>query len=171
MTPHRKQRVRLAVALVCGLLFVGVLVWILQPRATTPREAMAKGHYKLAGVQYAEEAAAGDPRAQTALANLHYLGLGVRRDYRRAAELYYAAASKGYSPAQMNLGHLYKQGLGVQIDRLRAFGWYNMANIHNDPSAEYYLKQISLEYTLSPLQQSTAASRWDRLDRLVAEGL
>ena len=33
--------------------------------------------------------------------------------------------------------------------------------------AEYYLRQISLEYTLSPLQMSHAKERWGKLDNLL----
>ena len=132
---------------------------------------MAAGRFERAARALASAAEIGDPIAQTALGNLHYLGLGLERDPRRAAELYYAAARAGHAPAQINLGNLYAQGLGVPTDALRAFGWYRQADIHGSPAAEYYLRQISLEYTLSPLQQSTAAAKWERLDALVAEGL
>ena len=135
------------------------------------RGAMAAGRYERAAARARVEAEAGDPAAQTALGNLHYLGLGVPQDPRRAAELYYAAARRGHGPAQMNLGHLYGQGLGVPQNALRAFGWYHHADIAGHAAAEYYLYQIGTEWTLSPLQRSSAVERWRTLEDLVAEGL
>ena len=133
--------------------------------------AMAKGQYLVASHYYAEDARAGDPRAQNSLANLYYLGLGVDQDFERAAELYLESAKRGFAAAQVNLGHLYTQGLGVKPDPLRAFGWYNMSNIHGSLISEYYLRQIAVEYTLSPLQISAAREKWARLKTLVDEGL
>ena len=151
---------------------VGAWAWTRHlPAEGDVRDALAKGQYTRAAAWLAEEAAAGDPAARTALANLHYLGLGVPRDARRAAELYFAAASEGHSPAQVNLAHLYGQGLGVPLDAIRAFGWYHHADLADEPIAENYLYQIGVEYTLSPLQRATAVERWHRLEALVAEGL
>jgi len=132
---------------------------------------MASGRYQDAIRHYTPAAEAGDPQAMTALGNLHYLGLGTAQDAAGAARLYHRAAGLGHAPAQINLGNLYAQGLGVQEDPQRAFGWYNMASIHGSPAAEYYLYQISVEYTLSPLQQSTSAERWRTLERLMQEPL
>lgn len=155
-----------------ALAAAGFLLWRLAfAHAPDATSAMASGRYADAAGYYAAAADTGDPSAQNALANLYYLGLGTEVDPGRAAALYFDAARQGYAPAQLNLGNLYAQGLGVRQDALRAFGWYVMADAHGSPAAEYYLRQISLEYTLSPLQQSTAAERWRTLDMLVAEGL
>jgi len=143
----------------------------LLPASGDARDAMARGRYAEAVEHYAREAATDDPRALTALGNLHYLGMGTVQDPAMAARLYHRAAGMGHTPAQINLGNLYSQGLGVPLNALRAFGWYNMASIHGSPAAEYYLYQISVEYTISPLQQSSAAERWRSLDLLMAEAL
>ena len=158
-----------------GIVIVGIVgawAWTRHlPAEGDVRAALAGGHYSRAAIWLADEAEAGDPAARTALANLHYLGLGVTRDLRLAAELYYAAASEGHSPAQVNLAHLYSQGLGVPVNQIRAFGWYYYAELGNEPIAESYLHLIGTEYTLSPLQRASAVERWNRLDKLVAEGL
>ena len=164
-------RIALLVA-VAVVALLGAWAWTRYlPADGDARDALAKGHYARAAAWLAEDAAAGDPLARTALANLHYLGLGVPQDARRAAELYFAAASDGYSPAQVNLGHLYSQGLGVPVSQIRAFGWYYHAALADEPIAESYLRRIGTEYTLSPLQRASAAERWHKLDALVAEGL
>ncbi|MFK8079586.1 MAG: tetratricopeptide repeat protein [Granulosicoccus sp.] len=134
-------------------------------------DAMASGQYERARGFLAPEVDAGNPRFQTALANLHYLGLGGETDFEKAAELYHKAASEGYGAAQLNLGHLYKQGLGVRKSNERAFGWYIHAKISDNPWADYYLSQLSVELTLSPLQMSTLKDRWHTLDALAAEPL
>ena len=160
----------LAVVAIVGV--IGAWTWTRHlPADGDARDALAKGRYARAAAWLEVEAAAGDPVARTELANLHYLGLGVPRDARRAAELYFAAASDGHSPAQVNLANLYAQGLGVPVDAIRAFGWYHHAELADEPIAENYLYQIGVEYTLSPLQRATAVERWHRLEALVAEGL
>lgn len=132
---------------------------------------MASGDFERAAMFYQRASGKGDKMASNSLGNLYYLGLGVERNYQQASELYFAAASVGIAEAQMNLGHLFKQGLGVDHDPMRAFAWYNMANIHGNPAAEYYLRQITQEWTLSPLQINTAMTKWAKLSSLVAEGL
>lgn len=134
-------------------------------------DAMAKGQYARAADFLQPQVAQNNPQAQNALANLYYLGLGRKTDFRQAAELYHAAASEGFAAAQLNLGHLYKQGLGVVKDAERAFGWYTHANISGSPWAEYYQSQISVELTLTPLQMSVVKERWLKLDALAAEPL
>lgn len=134
-------------------------------------DAMAKGQYSKARQFLRSESQAGNPQSQTSLANLYYLGLGGARDYSAAAELYHEAASKGYAAAQLNLGHLYRQGFGVMKSPERAFGWYVHAKVANDPWAEYYLSQLSVELTLTPLQMSVLRDRWLKLDALAGEPL
>ena len=172
--PSRRRPGRaIVLAVATAALIAGVVLAyrVLLARAPDATTAMARGRYADAARHYALAAEAGDPAAMTALGNLHYLGLGTPTDPRRAAELYFAAARTGHADAQLNLGNLYSQGLGVPADPMRAFGWYMTADRYGQPAAEYYLTQISLEYTLSPLQLSTAAERWRSLELLVAEGL
>jgi TPR repeat protein len=48
--------------------------------------------------------------------------LGVKRDFKRAAELYRKAAVKGESRAQWNLALCYLEGEGVRANRRRFDG-------------------------------------------------
>ena len=162
-----------AFALVLCLLVVAL--GILHARERWPAgdyiNAMAKGQFDRAREFVSVEAEAGNPEYLTALANLDYLGLGGKTDFRQAATLYHLAASQGYGAAQLNLGHLYSQGLGVQKSAERAYGWYVHASIANNPWADYYLSQLSVELTLTPLQMSTLKERWHTLDSLASEPL
>ena len=159
----------LAAILICTSLFL--LVRHMPSRPENATAAMAAGRYDVAARYYTVAADAGDRRASNSLGNLYYLGLGIDRDYQRASELYFESARAGIADAQLNLGHMFKLGLGVNSDPMRAFAWYNMADIHGNPAAELYLKQISQEWTLSPLQISTALSKWAKLQSLIDEGL
>ncbi len=134
-------------------------------------DAMAKGQFKRARNILEPQVAEGNPQSLTALANLHYLGLGGEKSFSIAAALYHKAASAGYGAAQLNLGHLYKQGLGVQRSAERAFGWYVHAEIANNAWAESYLSQLSVELVLTPLQMSVLRDRWLKLDALASEPL
>lgn len=159
--------------LICAVLAVSAIFFQLFDRlpAGDYIDSMARGQYDRARKFLEPEVSQGNPKAQSSLANLHYLGLGGPTDYAEAARLYHDAAGKGYGPAQLNLGHLYKQGLGVNKDVERAFGWYMHADISNSVWAEYYMRQISTELTLSPLQMATIKTRWEKLNTLVNEPL
>lgn len=158
--------------ILCGLpVLLGIFHLAAQWPADNYIDAMAKGQYGKARQFLHSETQAGNPASQTSLANLYYLGLGGDTDYALAAELYHKAASNGHAAAQLNLGHLYRQGFGVQKSAERAYGWYVHANIASDPWAEYYLSQISVELTLTPLQMSVLNERWLKLDALAGEPL
>ena len=126
----------MAALVLAAMLFVFYLVKILS-QPVDAYSAMASGDYDVAAKYYEDAAVQGDQRARNSLANLYYLGLGVKRDYVRASELYFAAASAGVADAQLNLGHLFKLGLGVESDPMRAFAWYNIADRTGNPAAEY----------------------------------
>lgn len=138
-------------------------------RAQNAVTAMARGQFQRAHDFYQVNAAAGDPVAQNALGNLYYLGLGVSKDYNQANRWYVQSARAGNASAQLNLGHMYGQGFGVEVDPVRAFAWYNMANKYGNPAAEYYLTQIKVEWTLSPLMIDSATKRYRKLSDLLRD--
>ncbi len=169
----RKTHRTFAIAVPCiaGLLFVIATTIIFYKPARTAEQALAAGDYKTANTLFTTDAETGNTDALNALGNLSYLGLGVPQDFLTAAHWYFAAARNGHAAAQLNLGNLYKQGLGVPFDAMRAFAWYTMSDQHGNATAEIYLRQIAVEYTLSPLQINLASKKWRQLTSLVAEGL
>jgi len=161
----------LVFALALCALLMGIYLIKTATQPTDAISAMASGDYDVAARYYEVAAVQGDQIARNSLANLYYLGLGVKQDYTRASELYFAAASAGVADAQLNLGHLFKLGLGVDSDPMRAFAWYNIADRFGNPAAEYYMRQITQEWTLSPLQINTALKKWSKLSELTEVGL
>lgn len=155
------------------LLAVIATGWFLKlaSKPTDAYSAMASGDYSIAARYFRTATDAGDQRAGTSLANLYYLGLGVNQDYNLASQLYFDAASSGVADAQLNLGHMFKLGLGVESDPMRAFAWYAQADKFGNPIAEYYMRQITQEWTLSPLQINTALDKWSKLSALTEAGL
>jgi hypothetical protein len=73
-------------------------------------------------------AESGDAKAQNYVGEINEKGLGVRPDYKAAADWYRRAAEQGYAPAQINLGELYERGLGVPKDPAEAQKWYRRAS-------------------------------------------
>lgn len=153
------------------IICASLIVWLAPDRPRSADAAMAAGRYDIAARLYDTAAQAGDRDASNSLGNLYYLGLGIERNYERASELYFESARGGIAEAQLQLGHMFKLGLGVESDPMRAFAWYNMADVHGSPAAELYMKQISQEWTLSPLQINTALTKWAKLQSLIDEGL
>jgi len=74
-----------------------------------------------------DAAKAGDPEAQTNVAEIYERGRGVAPDYAAAVMWYQKAADQKYSRALFNLGTLYEQGLGVPQDKLKALNLYRQS--------------------------------------------
>lgn len=85
------------------------------------------GEYETAAELWRGLAEAGHPGAQSALADLYSLGLGVEANDAAAANWYLRAARKGQIIAQMNLGEFYAIGRGVERDPVHALAWFSLA--------------------------------------------
>lgn len=85
------------------------------------------GDYATAARLWRGLAEAGDPGAQSALADLYSLGLGVETNDAVAAAWYLRAARRGQIIAQMNLAESYATGRGVARDWVRALAWFSLA--------------------------------------------
>ena len=81
----------------------------------------------------------GDPRAQYAVANLYFAGLGVKKNQATAAYWMERAAEQGLSMAQLLLGNSYREGTGVQKSDRKAVEWWTLAAEQGIPDAMYNL--------------------------------
>jgi uncharacterized protein len=104
--------------------------------------AYRDGAYDEARLNFEPEAAAGDSRAQLALALIYHKGLGIQRDLEMAAKWYKQAAEQGNATAQNNLGVLYRRGSGVRKDPREAFSWIWMAAMQGHSRAELNLADL-----------------------------
>ena len=88
-------------------------------------------------------AEAGNARAQVALGNAYFQGLGAERDYVKAFQWYRKAFENGSRAASFNLGICYENGLGTLPDKLKAFEMYSMAADSGIPEAAF---NVALSY-------------------------
>lgn len=78
----------------------------------------------------------GDDYAQAELGRMYYLGEGVPRDLKVAAQWYRKAADQGNDYAQARLGRMYYSGEGVPRDLKVAAQWYRKAADQGDDYAQ-----------------------------------
>jgi len=76
---------------------------------------------------YQKAQALESPEAITALAALHFRGIGVIQNFKESFRLNISAAESGYAPAQYNLAVAYANGVGTFRDPVRAHMWFNIA--------------------------------------------
>lgn len=69
-------------------------------------------------------AAQGEVTAQNNLGCMYKFGIGVTKDYKRAAELYKAAADQDSAESQFHLAGMYEAGQGVKKDIQKAQDLY-----------------------------------------------
>lgn len=82
----------------------------------------------------------GSVSAQYALGDMFERGLGIRRDYVRAAEWFRMAGGLGHHvEAQYAMGDLYFFGRGVAHNYDDALRWYQRAARQGQPAAQYVL--------------------------------
>ncbi|MFT5106950.1 MAG: TPR repeat protein [Verrucomicrobiales bacterium] len=77
--------------------------------------------------QIRSDAEQGDANAQLAVGEFYYMGLGVAKDYAKAAKWFRKAASQGNAQAQWALGRMYESGNGVTRNATEAANWYRKA--------------------------------------------
>lgn len=89
-----------------------------------------------------ERAAENDPYAQTRLASLYYLGVGVTQDKSAARQLFEKAAQAGVTKAQYCIGCMYLDGDAGKQDKERGFYWLKMAGSGEDSYAGYAREKL-----------------------------
>ena len=166
--PDNKLRwVRLLGGMVIGVLVAVAAVFLFKPK--TALDALNRGRYEAARSYLLIDAEQGDPGAQNSLGNLHYLGLGGNRDYKKAHQWYLKSAAQAHAPAQINIARLYRDGLGVKRDELRAFGWLQQARTNKSEAAENETRWIIESLTMSANQIQLARKKYWNLDDLLAK--
>ena len=86
-------------------------------------------------------------------------GLGVSRDYAKAAHWYRKAAEQGDGWAQTNLGLMYRHGQGVSKDEAKAAYWYRKAAERGNKKAQSNLGVLFAQ-GLGVLEDYVQAYAW-----------
>jgi TPR repeat protein len=107
--------------------------------------AYQRGYYITALGHATPRALKGDAVAQTLLGILYERGLGVPRDYAKAADWYGLAAAQGNHDAEEALGMMYLQGRGVTADQKKALALLKKAADAGRPAAMAQLASLYLD--------------------------
>jgi TPR repeat protein len=98
----------------------------------------------LEGEEEAEEIATEleDAETQHVLGMMYRTGIGIERNYAKAAEWITKAAEQGYIEAQVSLAYMYQNGEGVECNPIKAIEWFTKAANQGDLNAQYNLGVI-----------------------------
>ncbi len=112
-----------------------------KPAAKKPVKKTVKSPVKLTAKKTAPTAGAKDPSAEQDHKRglLFYKGIGVDKDFKKAAQWFKQAARKGHARAQYNLGIMSYLGQGVPQDYARAAAWFKKAGEQDHAAAQYNL--------------------------------
>lgn len=87
----------------------------------------------------------GNPQAEYFLARYYEKGIGMPKDFKKAAKYMREAAEQGVVFAQNDLGVLYTKGLGVKQDPVEAVKWFRKAAENGDPLGQFSLGKAYAE--------------------------
>ena len=76
---------------------------------------------------------------------LFYKGIGVDKDFKKAAQWFRRAAKKNHSGAQYNLGIMSYLGQGLAQDYAQAANWFQKAGEQDHAAAQYNLGFLYFE--------------------------
>ena len=112
------------------------------------RDLMDKGNFKKAMVELLPAARSGNADAEELIGVMYAMGLGVKRDDRRAFEWYMRSSLKGHPGAQSGVGWYYEVGRGMEApDLVRAYTWYVLSAIGGDPDAAISQEEVVKKMT------------------------
>jgi len=104
-------------------------------------KAFRNGNNAIAVNLFEHLAAQNNPVAESWLAHMAELGLGMKRDIPKAISLYEKASAQGFSPAQAALGEIYLEGNAVLPDYPKALALLEGAAKQGDARAAMLLGQ------------------------------
>lgn len=109
--------------------------------------------------QLQTQAAAGQPAAQTRLADLYLNGNGVKASAKTAVEWLQKAVAQNYPDAQAKLGELTQAGQGVTLNLTEAARLYRLAAEQGNVAGAYDLAYL-YEQGSGVNQDQTEAAKW-----------
>lgn len=140
-------RVTLLLLALGSAALLAAMAFLLRP--TDISSALQRGDYQFAANQMERTRLDGDFDGNSlilvTLANLYYVGLGVRQSFSRSTPLYSEAAFAGNVSAQINMGHVYANGHGVETDGEMAYAWFNIARTNGSKIAQLYMSELLAE--------------------------
>jgi len=121
--------------------------------------AYKKGDYKTAYKEWLPLAEQGNMSAQHNIGHLHFNGLGVTKDERKARSWYRKAAEQGYGGSQEVLGDIYLYGWGALSDYEKAMYWYKKASAQGKAEATHGIAILHF-HGLGVYESRANAAKW-----------
>ena len=118
------------------------------------RQLMEQSRFDEAMQEFLPAAQAGNADAEELIGVMYAMGLGVKRDDRRAFEWYLRASMKAHSGAQSGIGWYYEVGRGVSKDLVRAYMWYVLSAIGGDPDAAISQEEVIKKMTKEQVKEA-----------------
>ena len=119
------------------------------------RDLMDAGKFPEAMKQLLPAARSGNADAEELIGVMYAMGLGVKRDDRRAFEWYLRSSMKGHPGAQSGVGWYYEVGRGMEApDLVRAYMWYVLSAIGGDPDAAISQEEVVKKMTKEQIEQA-----------------
>lgn len=84
----------------------------------------------------------GSPQALFTLAQLYYMGYGVKQDKQRAFKLFLKTAKSQFLKSEYMIGLYYLKGWGVQKNKTKALQWFQKAALHGSTPAQFLLGSL-----------------------------
>jgi hypothetical protein len=146
----------LATAVACAVLIgAAVIAWQVYSTKTTEQRLAQDAKASREGADR------GDAKAETRLAYMYSLGLGVPQDYDEALRWYRKAADQGNAVGEDGVGYVYLNGRGVPQDYAEALSWFRKAADLGDARGEKDLG-LMYEHGAGVPQDYNEALRWLR---------
>ena len=118
------------------------------------RQLMEQSRFDEAMQEFLPAAQAGNADAEELIGVMYAMGLGVKRDDRRAFEWYLRASMKAHPGAQSGIGWYYEVGRGVAKDLVRAYMWYVLSAIGGDPDAAISQEEVIKKMTKEQVKEA-----------------
>ena len=118
------------------------------------RQLMEQSRFDEAMQAFLPAAQAGNADAEELIGVMYAMGLGVKRDDRRAFEWYLRASMKAHPGAQSGIGWYYEVGRGVSKDLVRAYMWYVLSAIGGDPDAAVSQEEVIKKMTKQQVKEA-----------------
>ena len=119
------------------------------------RDLMDAGQFEEAMEQLRPAARSGNADAEELIGVMYAMGLGVKRDDRRAFEWYLRSSMKGHPGAQSGVGWYYEVGRGMESpDLVRAYMWYVLSAIGGDPDAAISQEEVVKKMTPEQIEEA-----------------
>lgn len=122
--------------------------------------AYKRGDYATAFSELSIAASKDDAFAQNVLGTMYAQGLGVERNYERAADWFFKAQALGLPEAMANLAKMYTTGLGLPQSNTAALQYYREAAIAGFRPAISRMAEIYERGELGLAPNTTMALEW-----------